>query len=175
MERGATALTIKRTRLAFFGLGRVRETRGWGTGWTRSLGPGEMWRRLKPLPSSPISQLIYAYISAIPYLTTYWQYHPILLSQSHSPPKAARNPRETRTGHTLKFPSDQIPTGASHTCDRHAANLLRFVHGLIGFRDGGISFRYFTECGRYTILYYTLYLYLHSTHSYVWCIRYTKE
>lgn len=137
MERGATALTIKRTRLAFFGLGRVRETRGWGTGWTRSLGPGEMWRRLKPFPSSPILHLHLRY-SLLLLLTTTYCY--TISSYSPNPtlsPKTAKNPRETRTGHTLKFPSDQIPTGASHTCDRHAANLLRFVHGLIGFRDGG--------------------------------------
>lgn len=64
--------------------------------------------------------------------------------------------------HTLKFPSDQIPTGASHTCDRHAANLLRFVHGLIGFRDGGFHLDILRSVGGtctevyYTILYYTI-------------------
>lgn len=156
MERGATALTIKRTRLALFGLGRVRETRGWGTGRTRSLGPGEMWRRLKPL-----LVFFFSYLST----PTPIPYYLLLAIPSHptlpiplSPPKTARNPREIRIGHTLKFPSDQIPTGASHTCDRHAANLLRFVHGLIGFRDGGfhldISRRYmYGGIQYYTILY----------------------
>lgn len=56
--------------------------------------------------------------------------------------------------HTLKFPSDQIPTGASHTCDRHAANLLRFVHGLIGFRDGGFHLDISRSVGG--ILYYPI-------------------
>lgn len=72
----------------------------------------------------------------IPYC---WQFHPILLSQSYSPPKTAFK-KPTRNPHTthveISLTSDQNPNGR-HTCDRHAANLLRFVHGLIGFRDGG--------------------------------------
>lgn len=154
---------------------------------TRFLGKGEICRRLKPLLGFFSCLSTHPIPIPIPYYLLLTAGNTIP-SSSPNPtllPKTVRNPRETRTRHTLKFPSDQIPTGAqpaSHTCDRHAANLLRFVHGLIGFRDGGISFRCTTctecGCGRYTIpviLYYTLYLYLylhlHSTHSLV-CLMY---
>lgn len=78
MERGATALTIRGRAWPFWGWGGFGRQGGGGDRWTResfkskrSLGKGEMCRRLKPLSSSPISQLTYTYTytytSAIPY------------------------------------------------------------------------------------------------------------
>lgn len=153
---------------------------------TRSLGKGEICRRLKPL------LVFFSYFSTYLYLPTPTPppsptagYN--IPSSSPNPtllPKPRlRNPRETRTGHTLKFPSNlrSNPNGR-HTCDRHAANLLRFVHAPSDRLQGwGISFRCTTcmecRCRRYTIpviLYYTPHLYpdLHSTHSFV-CLMYT--
>lgn len=145
-ERGATALTIRGRAWPFLGLGGFGRQGGGGpvdSGKqlaTRSLGKGEICRRLKPLRSSPTSYLsfhLHLYLFTTDYYYTILSYspNPTLL------PKTTRNPREKKpgTGHTLKFPSRSNPNGrpASHTCDRHAANLLRFVHGLIGFRDGG--------------------------------------
>lgn len=132
-----------------------------------------MCRRLKPL------LVFFSWLSThlYMYLHLHLRYSLLLAILSYSPPKTARNPRQTRTGHTLKFPSDQIPTGATHVIATRQICYDSCI-GLIGFRDGGISFRCTTctECGRYTILYYiipyTLYLHLtHSTHSYV-CLMY---
>lgn len=169
-ERGATALTIR---------GRAWPFLGWG-GFGRQGGGGPVVDSGKYLPSTRSSRegrnmppveavssflLLLFLISPISTPTP-----PLFPTASNTIPSSSpnptllpkprlRNPRETRTGHTLKFPSNlrSNPNGR-HTCDRHAANLLRFVHGLIGFRDRGISFRCTTctECGRYTILYYNI-------------------
>lgn len=111
--------------------------------------------------------------------TTYYCYTiPSYSSQSHSPPKTAFK-KPTRNPHTthveISLTSDQNPNGR-HTCDRHAANLLRFVHWSDRLQGwGGFHLDILpptcTECGRYTILYYTLYLYLHATHLRV-CLMY---
>lgn len=194
MERGATALTIRGRAWPFLGWGGFGRQGGGGpvglgkVPSTRFLGKGEICRRLKPLSSSPISP-----ISHLPTLTsthtpllfpTYCYTIPSYSPNPTLPPKAARNPRETRTGHTLKFPSDQIPTGAQPATHVIATRQICYDSciGLIGFRDGGISFRYTTctecGCGRYTILYYTIpytYTYTQLTRMFDVYLRYIME
>lgn len=126
-----------------------------------------MCRRLKPL-----LVFFFSYFSSHLHLHIHLR-QPLLLLlaiPSHPTLPIPLSPSNRKGGRNVYIPQRRLsthveislrsnPNGrpASHTCDRHAANLLRFVHGLIGFRDGGISFRevlHVRSVGG--ILYYTI-------------------